>query len=275
MKRALVLGEGGGTGSAWEIGIVKGLLDGGINLNEADLITGTSAGARIGALIRLGRDFNELYNEILTIPAVKPKHLQKFDEAAFREIIKLMNISKITTEVRRRIGHLALSAKASDPEQFVEFISRELGDEWPEKLLTAVGVDADDGTVTGFNNSSGITLGRAVAISMCVPCGVYPVTFNGRRYMDGAMAGDNLLFASGYDNVVVIVTRDKAQSRTEVQRLKSTGSNVFYFSPDEASLKAIGKSALSRFDPAGRAPAAKAGLKQAPSMIESFKTMWI
>jgi NTE family protein len=274
MKRALILGEGGGTGVAWEIGVIKGLLDGGIDLNEADLIVGTSAGAKVGAQIRLGQDFNRLYREQFDVPSAKPAHLQNLDQAAFRELIKIMMVSRLTTKIRQRIGRLALNAKASLPEPFVESMIAALGSEWPDRLLMAVGVDVNDGTIMGFDKSSGVSLGRAVAISMCVPGIVAPISVNDRKYMDGATAGDNLNFASGYDRVIVIVTRDKAQSRAEVDTLRSSGSNVFYFPPDQVSAKAMGGSPLKRFDPAMRELSAESGLKQAAVMMDNFKRMW-
>ncbi len=42
--RALVLGGGGSVGNAWEIGVIAGLFDAGLDPTEADLIIGTSAG---------------------------------------------------------------------------------------------------------------------------------------------------------------------------------------------------------------------------------------
>jgi len=50
-KRALVLHGGGSAGNAWEIGVVAGLLAGGLDVTEADLIVGTSAGSTAAAQI--------------------------------------------------------------------------------------------------------------------------------------------------------------------------------------------------------------------------------
>ncbi|HYV76848.1 MAG TPA: hypothetical protein VE979_01850, partial [Streptosporangiaceae bacterium] len=44
-KRALVLAGGGAAGNAWELGLIAGLSDAGIDVTEADLIIGTSAGS--------------------------------------------------------------------------------------------------------------------------------------------------------------------------------------------------------------------------------------
>ena len=37
-ERALVLGGGGSAGNAWEIGVIAGLFDAGLDVTEADLI---------------------------------------------------------------------------------------------------------------------------------------------------------------------------------------------------------------------------------------------
>ncbi len=54
--RALVLGGGGITGIAWELGLLAGLRRDGVDLGDADLIVGTSAGAFVGALVATGAD---------------------------------------------------------------------------------------------------------------------------------------------------------------------------------------------------------------------------
>jgi NTE family protein len=51
MSTALVLGGGGVAGIAWELGLLKGLADCGVNIGNADLVVGTSAGACVGAQI--------------------------------------------------------------------------------------------------------------------------------------------------------------------------------------------------------------------------------
>src|SRR5436309_15629336 len=48
---ALVLGGGGSAGNAWLIGVIAGLFDAGLDVTEADLIIGTSAGSTAAAQI--------------------------------------------------------------------------------------------------------------------------------------------------------------------------------------------------------------------------------
>ena len=59
-KHALVIGGGGVTGAAWELGLIAGLAAQGINL-AADLIVGTSACAFSGAQLLSGLDLELLY----------------------------------------------------------------------------------------------------------------------------------------------------------------------------------------------------------------------
>lgn len=51
---ALVLSGGGRAGGAWLLGIIDALRGVGVDLGEADLIVGTSAGARVGAQLATG-----------------------------------------------------------------------------------------------------------------------------------------------------------------------------------------------------------------------------
>ena len=45
-QKALVLSGGGITGIAWELGILRGLEECGVDVTDANLIVGTSAGSK-------------------------------------------------------------------------------------------------------------------------------------------------------------------------------------------------------------------------------------
>src|SRR5277367_5224207 len=64
-KRALVLAGGGAAGNAWQLGLIAGLSDAGVEVTEADLIIGTSAGSTVAAQITSGTRPAELYAAIL------------------------------------------------------------------------------------------------------------------------------------------------------------------------------------------------------------------
>src|SRR3954462_5397130 len=64
-RTALVLGGGGITGIAWEIGLLAGLAEAGTDLSSADLVVGTSAGSVVGAQITSGEDLEAMYQRQL------------------------------------------------------------------------------------------------------------------------------------------------------------------------------------------------------------------
>src|SRR5260370_39687982 len=68
-RSALVLGGGGITGAAWEIGMLAGLVEAGVDLRSADMVIGTSAGANVGAQILSGVPIEGLYATQLKEPA--------------------------------------------------------------------------------------------------------------------------------------------------------------------------------------------------------------
>src|SRR4051812_18275580 len=68
-RRALVLGGGGSSGNAWLLGVLAGLSASGLDVDDADLIVGTSAGATTAAQIS-GASPAELFTA--TVDAAPP-----------------------------------------------------------------------------------------------------------------------------------------------------------------------------------------------------------
>src|ERR1035437_7611464 len=69
---ALVLGGGGAAGNAWEIGVIAGLAEAGLDMTEAaDLVVGTSAGATAAAQVRRGIPAADLLPWVLP-PPIQP-----------------------------------------------------------------------------------------------------------------------------------------------------------------------------------------------------------
>src|ERR1700735_722764 len=69
-KVALVLGGGGAAGQAWQIGVIAGLAEAGLDLTRlADLVVGTSSGATAAAQVRSGIPAAELLASVLSPPA--------------------------------------------------------------------------------------------------------------------------------------------------------------------------------------------------------------
>jgi len=85
LTRAVVLGGGGLAGIAWELGILVGLAEAGVDVRNADLFLGTSAGAFVAAQITSGLTLDELFKRQID-PVWASKELSASPEVAARAI---------------------------------------------------------------------------------------------------------------------------------------------------------------------------------------------
>jgi NTE family protein len=277
-RTALVLGGGGITGIAWEIGVLAGLAEAGTDLTGADLVVGTSAGSVVGAQLTSGAGLPAMYERQLA-PATGEK-AARLNRATLAQFGWAMLRSRgRDVEFRRRIGTLALAAEKagltpSEQERLDVIGSRLVGTEWPERKLVITAVDAETGEFRTFDRDSGVPLLYAVAASCAVP-GVYPpVTIDGRRYVDGGMrSAANADLAQGYDRLVVLAPIPRGFGPMASVDAQVTGmvSRVAVVSPDADSRRAIGRNVL---DPAARAPSAKAGRAQAATVAGQIAEVW-
>ena len=291
MTRALVLGGGGPVGIAWESGLAAGLAEGGVNIGEADLIIGTSAGSAVGAQLAMGRSPQQMYAAVAadsgnTRPG--PTRANTGSGGAPPNLAPLMEMMQKAgrgevpaEDIRKEIGAFALAAQTMGEEDFIATFGRMLASSegWPEKKYMCTAVDAVDGTFVTWSNDSGVPLGRAIASSCSVP-GVYPpITINGRRYIDGGMrSGTNADLAKGHDSVIIVAVTtgvegpmaDVSKKRLdgEMATLKESGSAVALVTPDAASREAFG---LNLMDFTRRAGAAEAGLAQGRAEAAALK----
>ena len=274
--RALVLGGGGITGIAWELGMISGLRELGVDLTGADLVVGTSAGSVVGAQVATGVDPQERYEAQLVPPDGEPA------AALRRGTLLRMGLAMIgprdPQRVRARIGRVALRARTVPEAERIAVIGRRLPvHEWPQRALRVAAVDASTGEFVALDRDSGVPLVEAVAASCAVP-GVWPpVSTGGRRFIDGGVRSPaNADLAAGCDRVVVLAPLVRgfgpmAGVAGQVARLRADGAQVALVSPDAAALAAIGRNVL---DPARRAAAARAGRAQSGAAAESIRAVW-
>ena len=277
-RTALVLGGGGITGIAWEIGLIAGLAEAGVDLGTADLVVGTSAGSVVGAQLRSGVDVEALYAGQLEPPtAERVARLGRGTLARYGLAMLLARRDDVA--FRRRLGQLARAAADSgktptEAERRAAIESRLPHPEWSDRPLVITAVDTESGEFVTFTRSSGVELIAAVGASCAVP-GVYPpVTIDGHRYMDGGMRSPaNADLAAAYDRIVVIAPLPRGVGPMTSVDAQVTGlvSRVAVVSPDQASLTAIGKNVL---DPAAREPSARAGRAQAASVADRVREVW-
>ena len=278
-RTGLVLGGGGVTGIAWEIGLLKGLRDGGVDVSGADTIVGTSAGSVVGALLGMGDDLDDLYDE-QTQPA--PVELgAEFGPRAQLTLLGLMMLPGSGRTKRSRIGRAARKAHPGPADDrlkvFETRLRREDGSlvEWPERDLKITAVDADSGSFRVFDRTGDVDLLHAVAASCAVPL-VWPaVEIGGRHYVDGGMrSAANADLATGRDVVLAVVPLWRALSRHHAvpEQLRRTGARrTAWINPDKESLTAIGRDVL---DPSKRMGAARAGAAQGRRMAAEVAEGW-
>ncbi|MBW8765379.1 MAG: patatin-like phospholipase family protein [Geodermatophilales bacterium] len=277
-RTALVLGGGGITGIAWEIGVLAGLAEAGVDLSNADLVVGTSAGSVVGAQLTSGAALEWLYERQLE-PPEREKVARMTRAALARYGWAMLRSRGKDVEFRRRVGALALAAEKAgltppEQERLDVIGARLVSTQWPERALIITTVDAVTGEFRTFDRDSGVPLLQAVAASCAVP-GVYPpVTIDGRRYVDGGMrSAANADLAQGYDRLVVLAPIPRGVGPVASVDAQVTGmvSRVAVVVPDRASRTAIGRNVL---DPAARAPSARAGRAQAKDVVERVAEAW-
>ena len=277
-RTALVLGGGGITGIAWELGVIAGLAEAGVDLTGADLVVGTSAGSVVGAQLRSGTGVEELYAGQLEPPAhERAARLGRGTLARYG--VAMLLARRDDAAFRRRVGQLARTAAdtgrtPTEQERLAVIGSRLRSTAWPDRPLVLTAVDAESGEFTTFTRDSGVELVAAVAASCAVP-GVYPpVTIDGHRYMDGGMRSPaNADLAAEYDRIVVVAPLPRGMGPMTSVDAQVTGlvSRVAVVSPDDASLAAIGRNVL---DPAAREPSARAGRAQAAGVAARVAEVW-
>ena len=277
-RTGLVLGGGGITGIAWEIGLLAGLAEAGVDLSGADLVVGTSAGSIVGAQLTAGAELEAMYGRQLEPPTQeKAARMTRSNLAQYGWA--LLRSRGRDVEFRRRVGALALAAEKagltpSEQERLDVIGSRLVSTEWPDRSLVLTAVDAESGEFSAFDRDAGVPLLQAVAASCAVP-GVYPpVTIGERRYVDGGMrSAANADLAAGCERLVVLapIPRGIGPMASVDAQVGSMVSRVAVVSPDKASRAAIGRNVL---DPAARAGSARAGRAQAASVAERVGEVW-
>jgi NTE family protein len=272
--KALVLGGGGVTGVAWEIGMLHGLAERGVDLTGAGLFVGTSAGSSVAAQVLSGVPLKDLFDAQLADAG---------GELAARigpgVIVGFMVAGLWPGDpVRGRawLGRRALRTRTSVTEaERRAVIARRIGDgAWPAVRLRIAAVEAQTGEVRVFDADSGVSLIDAVAASCAVPLVWPPVTIDGVRYVDGGVRSvANVDLAEGARKVVVLAptTRSARPSGRPDAQLKGLGARGAVVSPDAAAVRAIGANVL---DPARRRPAAEAGYAQAAAEADRLRDIW-
>jgi NTE family protein len=253
-RLAIVLAGGGERAVAWELGVLAGLREAGLDPAAADLHVGTSAGAYVATLLAAGAPLEPPHDRRNGAPADAA-----VGEAFARALGAWMEAAELgPVGQRRRVGAIALSAPTRPEEDFVAATAARLPtDRWPASLVIAA-VDVRSGTRAAFGAGDGVPLDSALAASRAIPGLLPPVAIGGRRYIDGAVGSATNADLALSAARVLIVTPTPAQppARTleslwdaalddEVRRLRAAGGDVVAIRATSADLDAMGPDLMS------------------------------
>jgi len=288
---ALVLGGGGSAGNAWLIGILAGLYDAGLDVADADLTVGTSAGSTAAAQL-VESSPPDLFAATVeaapppagtaasgragTGPGITTNHLERLSA--------IIAASSGAADYRRRVAAVldadaASSGSASERWRAI-VAARFPARSWPQRrrlLITAV--DARTGEPVIFDRDGRVELVDAVAASCA---GGFAYAVGDDRYIDGGYRSnaDNADLAAGCARALVLsplggraLTPAEWGTHlvTQVDALRAAGSRVEKVFPDPASRAAFGDNMM---DASTRAPAARAGYEQGRAIAGRLAEFW-
>jgi NTE family protein len=297
---ALVLGGGGAAGNAWEIGVIAGLAEAGLDLTQAaDLMVGTSAGATAAAQLRSGIPVADLFASVLSGP-VRPagQNRERPPSLPLATVFERMRAigaaATSAADLQRAMGAFGLESDAilgpGAGQRRAMVAARLPRHDWPDRPMIVVAVNAHTGELAAFDRDSGVDLVDAVVASCALPGLVPTQNINGARYIDGGVRStENADLAAGYANVVVLSPlggrtqpppeqgadrgTDRAGQFEGLRRSPEWGtdlaSQVEALRNQGSRVEVITPDADSRaafgtnlMDPAARIPAARAGFAQ-------------
>jgi NTE family protein len=273
------------------IGVIAGLFDAGLDVTEADLIIGTSAGSTAAAQITSATP-TELLAAILAA-APQPRTGPAGSDRGPVPIRPATNHMETTSaiiaaaedaaDMRRRMGAAALEMDAAsdgsgETRWRATVAARLPSQHWPQRRMLITAVDARTGEPVVFDRHSGVDLVDAVAAS-CASGFAYSI--GDSRYIDGGYRrNENADLAVGYGRVLVLSPfggRSRhplewgMQLAAQVDELRARGSSVETIFPDGNSEHMFGANAM---DLSLRPPAARAGYNQGRALAEQLTEFW-
>jgi NTE family protein len=273
-ERAIVLGGGGVTGIAWEVGVLAGLRAAGVTLN-ADAVFGTSAGSFVGAALASG-NLDTMY-AAQHVPApdehtatVSKRLFAAWTWAVIRGLGRPDRVGAGFGAVARRFTPMV-----SEDQRQRAIAGRLVTTDWPDTLQVAA-TDAKTGVLQAFDRSCGYSLTDVVSASAAVPGISPPVRFGGREWIDGGMVSSaNARLADGYERILVLAPLPRGHGgipsvAKDVQNLQHS-AQVELVVPDSRSVAAIGPNI---YDPDRREDVVLAGGRQGMLQAPRIAALW-
>ena len=291
LDRTLVLGGGGEYYVAWYCGFFHGLYEQGVDLNVAEMVVGTSAGAYAGSTLASGHfwrlrtefdffgHFPALFAKLapLTSPNISQQRAQEIN-AGVRDGSPASIIA---------IGRAALAAdnhvNGSAVERLAALLTGDSKTDWPVAKMFTTANDCYTGERLVIGQAvarrNGIPLAHAAAASSSLP-GIMGPTLLGQRYcMDGGIARTwaHTDIVAGSKRALVITLTNGYEGallsgiphniHTEMKDLEATGTKgmlIIAGTPPGVSL----------LDPRQFEPAMRTGYERAKIEAPRIREFW-
>jgi len=291
--RALVLAGAGAAGNAWELGLIAGLYDAGVDLTDADLIIGTSAGSTVAAQITSGRQPADLCAAILSEVPPPPRddggaHKRRRPTSSVPDYLEwssaIIGSAEDASDMRRRMGAAAVAMEPADgagTRRWRNIVAARLSShDWPQQRVLITAVDAHTGEPVVFDRDSGVDLVDAVAASTSNGFGG-PYRIGERRYINGGYRRNENADLAAECSTVLVLSPFAGKSRmpaewgmdlaTQVSELRGGGSNLATVFPDSRAGDVFNARAM---DPSTRPQAARGGYDQGRALAEQLTEFW-
>lgn len=192
-EKALVLGGGGVVLISWYLGYFHALKKHGIDVSDADMIVGTSAGSMIGAMLAKGNlwrmagemDFFAYFPKIFAelVPEVQ------FNASQLRAKALAYNAKDAAPQTIQAVGHAAMAAhNPSGQDKYKKTVAKVIGlTDWPSKSFYASANDCYTGERLIISASSNVPIVDACSASSSLPGGSGPTFVQNRLCMDGGI----------------------------------------------------------------------------------------
>ena len=282
-QRALVLGGGGFVASSWITGLITGMAESGIDVRDADVLIGTSSGARVALQLASGAPLEEVFagqvgagRHFGAAPQVGRQSGALDMSEVQQEVARAKELGGDRAEILRRIGQLALSL--AGPERRAPGTIQLPMEDWPERCIQLIALNAETGVRRAFDRTSGIDLVDAVRATTA-SFGAAPVWFEGQPYIDGGYySSDNADLAAECGRVLVLALKAPPWAMRLVSvedgitELRASGAEVELIQPDDEAMDVIA-SAGSPMNPAVFEPVTRAGRAQGLRVVTQRGTV--
>jgi NTE family protein len=292
--RGLVLGGGGAYLASWMVGYFTALKSKGVDVAQADIAVGTSAGSVVGAALMGGHlwrlrseldilgEFPKIFAMLIPTMAPNPSQLRA------RHIANAA--SQASPEVIQSIGRAAMAANnPAGPHDYLTTVKRLIGEEkWPSPKLYTTAIDCYTGQRVVVSHAQNIPINAACAASSSLPGSMGPTWLKERLCMDGGICQTSthsdvvtgvqkaliISLTDGGSDAVKIGLRTSGLPNTlqqEVKALEAGGTKVM--------LKVVGllpgiTSVNSLMDPKWIGPCLKNGHERGLADAEDMAALW-